>query len=56
MTPVFVLPAGHDDTEYAIIVFPPELSFMEDAMELPIATAVLTLDLGKLLLGAAALS
>ena len=45
--PFFVLPFG-GETEYAIIVRPPLLAYLEDEQTLPLAEAVLKLDVGAL--------
>lgn len=55
MTPLFVLPMA-GELEYGIIVFPPDLAFLQDGVQLPLLTAVLHLDLDELLRGGSGLA
>jgi hypothetical protein len=45
--PVFVLPLP-DESEYAVIIEPPELAFLEDERSKPLALTILTLNVARL--------
>jgi hypothetical protein len=47
-TPLFVLPID-DEPDYAILIAPPALAFLESRAVLPIAEAILRLDVEKLI-------
>jgi hypothetical protein len=47
LTPVFVLPIAGDN-EYAVIVSPPRVAYLEDMNRIPVARAILKLDVTAL--------
>ncbi len=49
LTPMLVLPLAND-TEYAVIVLPPEVAILEDTRTVALEDAILRLDVRKLLL------
>ncbi len=48
LTPFVVLPLD-DSATYSVVVLPPDATFIEDGRDLPLATAILSVDAGRLL-------